>query len=303
MPSSLPPVAVLGLGTIGRGIARTLQVDGVPLVVWNRTQARCAPFANAGATVAETPSDAAASADVVLYCLSNADAVEAVVFGADGVLAGIRAGSVAVDLSTVPPSTSRKQADAYAAQDVAFLDAPVFGSRSEAHDGSLWLVVGGPPDTLERVRPVFDVIGQAVHHMGTAPGAGAAMKLCGNLLVASMVEALSESLLLGAASGLDPAAMLDVLDTVDFASPLFKGVGTAMLERRFDDPSFALRWMLKDATLITQFADAHNVPVPVIDAAQSMLHAAVDDGHGDRDAAALIRALETRAGRHLNGDA
>ena len=238
---------------------------------------------------------------MVLYCLPHADAVNTVVFGPNSVLDANTLPDVAIDLSTVHPETSRKQAEAYAEQDVGFLDAPVFGSRSEADSGSLWLVVGGPADTLDGARPVLQATSQAIHHMGTEPGAGAAMKLCGNLLVASMFEALAESLVLGTASGLNPTKMLDVLDTVDFRSPLFKGVGTSMLTQSFDDPSFALRWMWKDATLIRQLADDHDVPVPVTDAARSMLHAAVEDGHGDADASALIRALEVRTGVRLDG--
>jgi 3-hydroxyisobutyrate dehydrogenase-like beta-hydroxyacid dehydrogenase len=281
-------------------MAQNVHAAGFPLTVWNRRPERCGPLADAGATVAETPARAAANADVVLYCLAHDDAVDAVVFGADGVLAGISGGAVAVDLSTVHPDTSRRQATAYARQEVRFLDAPVFGSRSEAQAGTLWLVVGGPEDGLDRARPVLDAIGRQIHHMGTAPGSGAAMKLCGNLLVASMFEALAESLMLGTSAGLDAAAMLEVLDAVDFRSPLFKGVGTAMRERRFDDPSFALRWMLKDAALIERFAADQGVPAPGIGAARSMLQSAVDDGHGHQDAAALIRALESRAGRRLN---
>mgnify|MGYP006426398443 CR=1 FL=1 len=294
-------VAVLGLGTMGSGMARSIANAGFPLIVWNRSLAPCAAFAERGTRVASTPAEAAARADVVLYCLPHADAVDTVVFGPNGVLSADTPPNVAIDLSTVHPDTSRKQADAYAEQDVGFLDAPVFGSRSEADSGSLWVVVGGAADTLADARPVLEAISQAIHHMGAEPGAGAAMKLCGNLLVASMFEALAESLVLGTASGLDPTDMLNVLDTVDFRSPLFKGVGTSMLNRSFDDPSFALRWMWKDATLIQQLAADYDLPVPAADAAASMLHAAVDDGHGDADASALIRALEARTSIRLDG--
>ncbi len=168
-------VAFLGLGRMGSAMARNLLDKGFPLTVWNRSAAACMPLVADGAVLAETPAQAARDAGIVLYSLANDAAIERVAFGPEGVLTGIRSGSVVVNLSTVHPAMSRREREAYDAKDVGFLDAPVFGSRPEAEAGGLWIMVGGEREVYERARPVLAAISASTHNMG-GTGRGASSR-------------------------------------------------------------------------------------------------------------------------------
>ena len=149
-------IAYLGLGIMGQGMAANLLKAGYPVTVWNRTPTRCEPLVAQGATQASSPAQTAANADVVMYCVSDDAAVEALVFGEEGVLAGVRSGQIVIDLTTVHPDTTRQEAAAYAERGVGFLDAPVFGSKNEAAMGGLWIVVGGDRDLFEQMKPILE---------------------------------------------------------------------------------------------------------------------------------------------------
>lgn len=296
---ALPRIAYLGLGIMGRGMAANLLQARYPITVWNRSPEPTEALVKLGARRAATPADAVAEADLILYCLSNDAAVEAVVFGEGGVLAGAKAGQVAVDLSTVHPATSRREAAAYRAKGVDFLDAPVFGSKNEAAKAGLWIVVGGERLVYERIEPVLAVLSETTHYMG-GTGQGSAMKLVGNLVVAAQLEALGEAMTLAVKAGLDPRDVLGVLHVTDFKSPIFDGVGAALIERNFDT-SFALKHMLKDANLIARFAQDLNVPTPATAATREVIKAAVNQGWGEENASAMIKLLELQSGVEVKG--
>src|SRR5260370_19694565 len=176
-------ISYLGLGTMGNGMASNLLKAGYKLTVWNRSAEKCEPFARKGARVTESPADAVRDTDLVMYSLSNDQAIEEVVFGAKGILSGINEGQIAMDMSTILPATSLREQKAYATHGVDFLDAPVFGSKQESADAKLWIMAAGNKATFEKVRPVLDHLGQTVHYLGKN-GNAAAMKLVGNLIVA-----------------------------------------------------------------------------------------------------------------------
>lgn len=286
-------IAYLGLGTMGSGMAANLVKAGYPVTVWNRTVEKSEPLVKIGATKASTPAEAVADVNVVMYCLSNDDAVEAVLSSDVGVLEGVHSGQIAMDMSTVHPDTSRREAEAYRERGVEFLDAPVFGSKDEAREGGLWIVVGGNNGVFEHVRPILEPLSVSVHYMGRT-GMGTSMKLVGNLIVAAQIEAVGEALILAKKAGLDPNDVMDVLDVVDFRSPLINGVGRSLVERDFTT-SFALRHMLKDANLIARFAEQLQSPTPEAAAVRETLKVAVNQGWGDENASALIKALEMQA--------
>ncbi len=283
-------IAYLGMGIMGSGMAGVLLRAGYPVTVWNRTPERCEPLVEQGAKQAERPADAVAGADVVIYCLANDQAVESVLHGDSGILAGVRERQIAVDMSTVYPETSMREMSLYQELGVEFLDAPVFGSKGEAESGGLWIVVGGKGAVLEKVRPILQVLSESIHYMGGV-GMGASMKLVGNLIVASQIEALGEALVLATKAGLAPRDVLGVLRVVDFRSPLFDGVGDSVVRRDFST-AFALRHMLKDANLIARFAREMQAPVPASAVIREMLKSAVNQGWGDENASALIKMLE-----------
>ena len=287
-------ISYLGLGTMGGGMASNLLKAGYKLTVWNRSAEKCEPFARKGTRIADTPSDAVRDAELVMYSLSNDQAVEEVVFGPKGILSGIREGQIAIDMSTVLPATSLREQQAYAKRGVDFLDVPVFGSKQESADAKLWIMAAGNKAIFERVKPVLEHLGQTIHYF-SKNGNAVAIKLVGNLIVALELEALSEGLVLAQKAGLDLSTVMEVVKVADFRSPLLVSNGQNILKRNFS-PSFALKLMLKDAGLIEKFADSLESPIPALRIVEKNLESAVALGFGEENASAIIRALEKEAG-------
>ena len=287
-------IAYLGLGTMGSGMASNLLKAGYELTVWNRSAEKCKPFARKGARVADTPADAARDVDLVIYILSNDEAVEDVVLGANGILRGIQEGQIAIDMSTVLPETSLRELEAYAKRGVDFLDAPVFGSKQESAEAKLWIMAAGNKAIFEKVKPVLTKLGQTVHYFGKN-GNATAMKLVGNLIVALELEALSEGLVLARKAGLDLSTVMEVVKVADFRSPLLVSNGQNILKRDFST-SFALKLMLKDAGLIDKFAGSLQSPIPGLRVVENHLKSAVALGVEKENASAVIKALEKEAG-------
>ncbi len=292
-------ISYLGLGTMGSGMASNLLKASYQLTVWNRSAEKCEPFARKGARVADTPADAVRDVDLVMYSLSDDQAVEDVVFGAKGILSGIKEGQFAIDMSTVLPATSLREQEAYAKHGVDFLDAPVFGSKQEAADAKLWIMVAGNKAIFEKVKPVLEHLGQTIHYF-RENGNAAAMKLVGNLIVALEMEALAEGLVLAQKAGLDLNTVMEVLKVADFRSPLLVSNGQNILKRDFS-PSFALKLMLKDAGLIERFAESLQSPIPALGVVEKNLASAVALGFGTQNASALVKALEKEAGVEVKG--
>jgi 3-hydroxyisobutyrate dehydrogenase-like beta-hydroxyacid dehydrogenase len=287
-------IAYLGLGIMGRGMAANLLKAGYDVTVWNRTAERTAPLVAQGAKQAATPAEAVAGAEVIMYCLSDDKAVEDLVFGSGQLLAGVKRGQIVVDMTTCHPDTTRKEAAAYAEKGVEFLDAPVFGSKNEAANAGLWIVVGGRKELYEQVKPILKVLSETTHYMG-GTAMGTSMKLVGNLVVAAQLEALGEAMTLATKAGLNPEDVLGVLHVTDFKSPIFDGVGLALINRDFST-HFALKLMLKDANLIARFAQDLNVPIPASAATREVIKSAVNKGWGELNASAFIQSLEEMAG-------
>src|SRR6266436_5591010 len=275
-------ISYLGLGTMGSGMASNLLKAGYQLTLWNRSAEKCKPFARKGARVADTPADAARDVDLVIYMLSNDQAVEEVVFGAKGILGGIKEGQIAMDMSTVLPAMSLREQEAYAKRGVDFLDAPVFGSKREAANAELWIMAAGNKAVFEKVKPVLEQLGQTVHYFGKN-GNATAMKLVGNLIVALELEALAEGLVLAQKAGLDLSTVMEVVKVADFRSPLLVSNGQNILKRDFA-PSFALKLMLKDADLIEKFAASVQSPIPALRVVEKNLASAAALGFGNENA-------------------
>jgi 3-hydroxyisobutyrate dehydrogenase-like beta-hydroxyacid dehydrogenase len=287
-------ISYLGLGTMGSGMVSNLLKAGYKLTVWNRSAKKCGPFGKKGARIADTPADAVRQAELVMYCLSNDQAVEEVVFGPKGILSGIKEGQIAVDMSTVLPATSLREEEAYTKRGVDFLDVPVFGSKQESADAKLWIMAAGNKAVFEKVKPVLEHLGQTIHYFGKN-GNAVAMKLVGNLIVALELEALAEGLVLAQKAGLDLSTVMEVVKVADFRSPLLVSNGQNILKRNFS-PSFALKLMLKDAGLIEKFSQSLESPIPALRVVQKNLESAVALGFGEENASAIIRALEKEAG-------
>jgi len=292
-------ISYLGLGTMGNGMASNLVKAGYQLSVWDRTAAKCEPFARKGARAATTPAEAVRDADLVMYSLSDDTAIEEVVFGEKGILSAIAAGQIAVDMSTVLPATSLREEEAYAKRGADFLDAPVFGSKNESAKAKLWVLAAGKKEVFEKVKPVLEKLGQTVHYLGKN-GNATAMKLVGNLMVALELEALAEGLVLARKAGLDLKTVMEVVKVADFRSPLLIDNGDNILKRDFST-YFSLQLMLKDANLIQRFSQSLNSPIPALRVVQKNLEDAVALGFGKENASALIKAVEREAGVEVKG--
>ena len=279
---------------MGLPMAGRLAASGFPLVVWNRTSSRAALLPAAGAELADSPSALAARCDVVITMLSDAGAVRAVLGGRDGVLAACRPGSIAVDMSTIGPQAARDMAAEAAAHGVEFLDAPVSGSVSVAEQGALTVMVGGPAGAFERARPVLAVLSKAQLHLGPS-GAGAAMKLAVNLVIAAINQSVAEALTLAGVSGIDAAAAYDTLAASAVSSPFLSYKRQAYLRPDGAPVSFTAALMSKDLGLAIGVAGG--VPLPVTAAAKEFLDATCAAGFGDADFASVARVLRDKASR------
>jgi 3-hydroxyisobutyrate dehydrogenase-like beta-hydroxyacid dehydrogenase len=287
-------IAFLGIGIMGHNIVTNLLKAGYPLTVYNRTGSKCDPLVKLGAIQAKSPKEAIADADVVMVMLNDDTGIENVMFGKDGVVEGIKPGQIVIDLTTCLPKTSLREAAAVKAKGAMFLDAPVFGSKAESRDAGLWIVIGGEKAVYEKVLPIFKKISETTHYMGEN-GKGTSMKLVGNLVVAAQIEAIAESLTLATRAGLDPKDVLGVLAVTDFKSPILSGVGDAVCRRDFS-PSFYLKLMLKDANLITSFAQELNVSLPATAAIREVIKAGVNKGWGEENASAFVKVIEEMSG-------
>ena len=294
---TMTTIAYLGMGTMGSGMAANLKKAGHDVRAWNRSKKTSPVLESAGLKVTTDLDEALHGAEVVMYCLSDDKAVNDLVFGQHDLLGKVPAGALVIDLSTIDPETSMRERGAFEAKGHEFLDAPVFGTKGEAEGAGLWIVVGGPKPVFEKALPLFQAISETVHYMGEG-GKGTAMKLVGNLLVASQLQALGEALTLAKKAGLNLADVQGVLDVADFKTPIYYGVGRGVQANDYT-VNFALKLMLKDAKLIQDFAARLGSPVPTAAVAEKYIASSINDGHGELNASALILAIAKEAGVDL----
>jgi 3-hydroxyisobutyrate dehydrogenase-like beta-hydroxyacid dehydrogenase len=284
--TAVSKIAFLGLGMMGSQMARRLIEAGHDVTVWNRTAGRAEPFATTALGIAHTPADAVAGAEYVITMLATPQALEEVVFGADGVADAVSAGQIWIDMSTVGPREFRSAASRLPAG-VEAVDAPVRGSVPEATEGRLQIYVGSDDPLFEPIQALLAPLGQ-VHHVGP-PGAGASMKLVVNLTLGAAMVAFGEALALGMALGLEAGSIMDALAQ----SPIAGAVNAkrANVEASQYPPSFKLELAAKDLHLVHEAASAARLELPEADAAGQWLYRAVSEGRGQRDISAVIATI------------
>jgi 3-hydroxyisobutyrate dehydrogenase len=284
-------VAFLGLGIMGRPMAANLARSGFDVTVWNRTTERAEEFAREfGSRTAATPREAAAASDVAITMLPDSPEVESVLFGDEGAAGGLGDGKLAIDMSTIAPTASRSIGERLRASGVAFLDAPVTGSRPKAEDGTLTIMVGGEEPDFERARPVLDAMGELVLRVGPQ-GHGSMVKLINNTVAAVNAATLAEALKLAQAAHLDTGKLREVMAAGSGASAMLDLKAEPMLDHRFE-PLFKLAHMLKDVDHCLEEARRLHAPMPLGTTAERLYTDADRSGHGDDDFAAVITALE-----------
>jgi 3-hydroxyisobutyrate dehydrogenase len=272
---------------MGAPIARNLLAAGFDVAVWNRTAGRARELADAGARLATSPADAARSADVVLTMLADGGAVDHAMTGPDGAVAALRAGSAWIQMATVGVDWTEDFSALAQDQGVEYVDAPVSGSDGPARDAQLVVLASGTDAVRPRVQPVFDAIARRTLWLGPA-GNGTRLKLVLNTWLASVAEAMAETLAFTGALGLEQELFLEALAGGPLEAPWATTKGHAMLAREFT-PGFALRLALKDAHLALQAAHEAGLELPLTDALARRWEPAIDE-HGDDDIAAVIDA-------------
>ncbi|HEX4883708.1 MAG TPA: NAD(P)-dependent oxidoreductase [Casimicrobiaceae bacterium] len=288
-------VGFIGLGTMGGPMARNVLKKGHRLVVYDVQPASVRTLVDAGATAAATPREVAAASEVVITMLPDAPDVERVVLGADGIVEGIRPGTVYVDMSTIDPATTRKVAAAIAAKGASMIDSPVGKTADHAVAGTLTLMVGGPADVVARVRPVLDCMGTDFFHCG-ALGAGQTMKLLNNLLAAAIGEASVEAVVAGTKAGLDLGLMLSVLKTtMAWNNQLAISMQKRSMMGDFQ-PGFMMKLAHKDCRLALAMVESLGVDAPVGRATLATLEEGLAKGLQDHDVGAILRMREEPVG-------
>jgi 3-hydroxyisobutyrate dehydrogenase-like beta-hydroxyacid dehydrogenase len=289
-------VGFIGLGSMGAHMARNLLDAGFKLTVFNRTAARAEPLVASGALLAASSRDAVAPGGVVVTMLANDLALESVVLGDDGFIDALGKGGLHISMSTVSPETSRKLAAEHASRGSQFLAAPVFGRPEVAAAKKLWICQAGSSAARQRAAPILQEMGQGVHDFGDDPGAANVVKLSGNFLILSAVEALAEALALAQQNGVDRAALAKFFGQTIFACPVYQNYGRIIAEREFEPPGFALALGMKDVRLVRAIAEAAQVPMPVADLLHARLLSALAKGRGDMDWSAIALSTDDDAG-------
>jgi 3-hydroxyisobutyrate dehydrogenase len=275
-------VAVIGAGgTMGLGIARNIARAGIELVAWNRSRAKAEPLARECAHLCDTPAEAAASAELIVTMLSDADAVLATMQGSDGALAGARPNSVWIQMSTIGEQGTARCAELAHEHGIGFVDAPVLGTKQPAQEGKLVVMASGPQSLRERVQPVFDAVAQRTMWVGEQAGASTRLKLVTNAWIVSVVEGAAETIALAEGLGLDGSAFFDAIDGGPLDMPYLRLKGKAMLERDFE-PTFALELASKDARLAVESAERAGLDLPALKAISARMREAVPE-HGKED--------------------
>ena len=284
-------VGFIGLGIMGRPMARHLLEAGFPLLVHSRSPEPVDALVTAGAASARSPSDVAAASDVVITMLPDTPDVEHVLLGDDGVASTIAAGSLVIDMSTIDPGPTRRIAAVFEAQGVEMLDAPVSGGEKGAIDGTLSIMAGGSAEAFARAMPVFEAMGSNVVHVGSS-GAGQITKACNQLVVAATIEAVAEALVLAEHAGVDPAKVRAALLGGFAGSKVLDVHGQRMLDRAFE-PGFRARLHRKDARIVLEAAREAGSPIPSFEVVAAQLDRLVDDaGRGELDHSALFTLLD-----------
>jgi 3-hydroxyisobutyrate dehydrogenase-like beta-hydroxyacid dehydrogenase len=289
-------LAFVGLGAMGSRLAKRLLDAGYTLTGYNRTAEKARALVDSGMKLATTPREAAAAADVVFTMVTDNDALRAVSYGADGVLAGLRGGATLVEMSTVGPDVTRELGEAIAARGAIMLDAPVSGSTVSVEQGVASIQVGGDAAALERVRPYLAVMGpNGITHVGPL-GIAKAMKVATNLGVAVQILAFCEAVALAEKSGITREAAVEALMRSVIASPLVKYRGPFVLGKMAEHVSFPVPMIQKDLQLALDQARAVGVPLPLTALTQEWMTKARAMGLGDYDFAVVFDVFAAMSG-------
>jgi 2-hydroxy-3-oxopropionate reductase len=295
-------IGFVGLGVMGKPMARNLAAAGHDLVVYSRTRASVDELASeSGAQAAGSAREVSEQADTTILMLPDSPQVREVLDGDDGLLAGAREGSLVIDMSTISPVVTREIAEECGERGIGWVDAPVSGGDVGAREATLSIMAGGSEEDFARAKPLFDALGKTIVHVGPV-GAGQVVKACNQVVVALTIEAVSEALVLGSKAGVDPATIIEVLSGGLAANKVMEVRGRNFLEHDFA-PGFRVELHHKDLGIALQTAREYGVALPNTAAVDQMLQALRANGRGDRDHSALLTHIEHLANHEIGAPA
>ncbi len=286
---------LIGLGRMGTGIAKSLLRSGHRLTVFNRTRERAESLRADGANIARSVAEACQSG-VVLTMVADDAALEALVFGEDGILASLRGGGLHVSLSTISVALSDRLAAEHTKARQQFVAAPVFGRPEAAESAKLSVVAAGPSASVQCCKPLFESMGPKLLVVGERPSMANVVKLSGNFLIATVLESLAEALTFARKSGVDPGMLLDFLTTTMFTAPVYKSYGELIVQGKHEPAGFALPLGLKDVRLVLQAAESAAVPMPIASVLRDRFITALARGNQDKDWSVIGRVAAEDAG-------
>jgi 3-hydroxyisobutyrate dehydrogenase-like beta-hydroxyacid dehydrogenase len=278
---------------MGSGMAQNLRRAGFDVSVYNRTRSKAEAIS--GARVADSPADACRDADAAMTMLADDHAVEEVVFGENGIASALRPDCVHVSHSTISAALARRLASEHAARKQRYLSVPVFGRPEAAEAKKLIVVAAGASDTIERMRPAFDAIGRVTYIAGEQPWQANMIKLCGNFMIASMLETFGEANATLAKAGISPHRFVEIVNTL-FASPVYENYGGAIAAGKFQPAGFALKLGLKDVKLALAAAEECASPMPIASLVHDRFVSAIAHGQAEWDWSSIAKVSAREAG-------
>jgi 3-hydroxyisobutyrate dehydrogenase/2-hydroxy-3-oxopropionate reductase len=284
----------LGLGIMGRPMARSLMRAGHEVALWSYTESKANELAREGATACTSPVQVAERSEWVFLCVGDTRMAREVICGEQGLAQAKQRPLTIVDCSTIAPSESRRMAEELGAKGIDFLDAPCSGSKAGAEGATLTFMVGGKKTLFERARPYLETMGKQLYYCGNA-GMGLQAKLSQNMILGGLLQAFNESFVLAAKAGVSPRLLLDIVNNSAARSGMVAAKAPMVFERNFE-PNFSVKWLEKDMELMLQSAAEMDVPAPVTALSKQMLRAAIAKGYGEDDICGSIRVLEELAG-------
>jgi 3-hydroxyisobutyrate dehydrogenase-like beta-hydroxyacid dehydrogenase len=291
-------IGFIGLGNMGKGMARNLIKAGHTLTVYNRSRSHADELQKDGAVVAGKPAEAC-KGEAVITMLADDNAVAQVAFGtkeSEGIVNAIGANAIHISMSTISVALSDRLGEAHTSKGSTYVAAPVFGRPTAAEAGQMAIIAAGPSDALKHCEPLFSAMGRQTFAVGDKPSSANLVKLIGNFTLASMIETLGEAFALGRKAGLDSGLLLEILTGTLFPAPVYKNYGGMIARQEFEPAGFKLPLGLKDVRLVMQAAESLNVPLPLASLVRDHFISALASGYGEKDWSAVSLVSAEAAG-------